>query len=93
MINAPKIGDIIKSCDLGDSCGSIIISAANIDDVFNKICSKGIERVAVYPYEMNLIVMWYLANSGDKDPQKPEIVREGKIKRFLGVDIQEIDTH
>jgi hypothetical protein len=83
-----RIKDIVKACELETACGDLFLSVTNIDDVFNLLNKKGVEEIEVSGEEMAMIVQWYLANSGDKDPDKPEIIRESKVTRFLGVNIK-----
>jgi len=65
------------------------IAATNIDDVVFRAKELGIKEIEVSVEEMNVLVVFYLYNSGDKDPAKPKILREGKIDKFLGIDIRE----
>lgn len=64
------------------------ISPVNIDDVVFKAKEFGIKELEVSVEEMNMIVIFYLANSGEKDPLKPKVLREGKIDRYLGLDLK-----
>lgn len=69
--------------------GTDILTCSNIDDVFALLKEYGIKEIEVSQEEMFMITRMYLSNSGDKDPDKPKILREGKIDRFYGVDIVE----
>ena len=79
----------MKLKDLAKLIGIERIVATNIDDVVYKARELGIKELEVLIEEMNILTQFYLANSGDKDPAKPKILREGKIDRYLGVDIKE----
>ena len=63
------------------------VIASNIDDVVFKVKELGVKEIEVSQAVMNVIVCFYLANSGDKDPAKPKILREGKVDRYLGIKI------
>ena len=80
----------MKLKDLAKLIGIERVVATNIDDVIFKAKELGIKELEVSIEEMNIIIYFYLANSGDKDPAKPKILREGKIDRYLGIDIKEL---
>lgn len=67
----------------GSSHGSF--SAVNCDDVFRDIRRAKIDKVEVTDDEMHFIVLYFLANTGDTTGQT---LREGKLDRFWGVDLQ-----
>lgn len=69
-------------------CGFENIVVSNIDDVVLKIKEFGVKEIWVSQAEMNIIVQFYLTNSGDKDPDKPKILREGKIDKYLGLKVK-----
>ena len=79
----------MKLKDLGKIIGIEKVVATNIDDVIFKAKELGIKELGVSIEEMNIITYFYLSNSGDKDPAKPKILREGKIDRYLGIDLKE----
>ena len=64
------------------------IMPSNIDDIVFKAKELGIKDLEVSQAIMNIIVYFYLANSGDKDPAKPKILREGKIDKYLGIKVK-----
>ena len=61
---------------------------SNIDEIIFKAKELGVKEFEVSIGEMNTITYFYLANSGDKDPLKPKVLREGKVDRYLGIDIK-----
>ena len=65
------------------------VTTSNIDDICFKAKELGIKELEVSVEEMTIIAWFYIANSGDKDPAKPKILREGKIDRYLGIDLKE----
>ena len=79
----------MKLKDFAKLIGIERVTAANVDDAIFKAKELGIKELEVSIEEMNIITYFYLANSGDKDPAKPKILREGKIDRYLGIDIKE----
>ena len=64
------------------------VKTSNIDDIVFKLLELGVKEIEVSQAEMNIIVAFYLANSGDKDPDKPKILREGKIDKYLGLKVK-----
>ena len=79
----------MKLSDLAKLIGIERVATINIDDVIFKAREFGIKELEISVAEMTMITQFYLANSGDKDPAKPKILREGKIYRYLGVDLKE----
>ena len=68
-------------------CGFNEIVASNVDDVVFKAKELGVKEIEVSQSVMNMIVCFYLSNSGDKDPDKPKILREGKIDCWFGLKV------
>lgn len=68
--------------------GADTLSCANVDDVLNVAKEYGIDELKLTIGEMRIAVMWYLANSGDKDENKPKVISEGKVDRMLGVNLK-----
>ena len=83
-----KLADFSKLTK--EEMGTDISTCSNIDDRFVLLKKYGIKEIELNKEEMSVLVRVYLANSGDKDPNKPKILREGKINRFLGIDIIEL---
>ena len=79
----------MKLSDLAKLIGVERVVATNIDDVVFKAKELGVKELEVSVAEMTILTQFYLANSGDKDPAKPKILREGKIDRYLGIDLKE----
>ena len=79
----------MKLSDLAKLIGVERVVATNIDDVVFKAKELGVKELEVSVAEMTILTQFYLANSGDKDPAKPKILREGKIDRYFGIDLKE----
>ena len=77
----------MKLSDFAKLIGIEEVVVSNIDDVIFKVKELGIKELEISVAEMNILIQYYLANSGDKDPAKPKILREGKIDRYLGIDL------
>ena len=65
------------------------LSMTNIDDVISTAYVLGIRELSLSKEEMNMATFFYLANCGDKDSKKPNVLRRGKIDELLGVKLFE----
>ena len=83
-----KLSDFSKLTK--EEIGIDINTYTNLDDRFALLRKYGFKEIEVDKGEMLMITRVYLSNSGDKDPNKHKILREGKVDRFYGVDIIEL---
>lgn len=78
---------MIKLNDFAKLKGISPICTSNIDDIILAASQFGISELKVSKEEMDTCVLFYLSSCGDKDSKKPEILRNGKIDKLLGVNL------
>ena len=62
------------------------ISALNIDDVFCEAMRYGIRELSVTSVQMAMIVLFYLTYvKADPKGNQANVVKEGRVDRFMGV--------
>ena len=85
----PKLSDLREMIGKELGFGNFVISPINIDDAFKVLKSKGVNEIKVNWNEMLTIALFVVANI--QNNSKPthwdalQILREGKIDKFLGV--------
>ena len=74
--------------ELGDK--DLRFGCTSADDIFNKLVFYGFKEIEVTKEEMAILVIFYLANIGnDKNGKQREVLREGKIDKFFGINLIE----
>ena len=83
----PKLDDLLKTIE-GFETGVTGFLAVNVDDVFKILKGRGVNEVKVSWEEMITIALFVVSNiQNGKNTQWDalQILREGKVDKFLGV--------
>lgn len=91
----PKLDDLLETMPIPGFDSPVTFSAINLDDVFLVLKEKGIDDVKVTWGQMFLISTFLVANmkhnpsmeDDDMCWKSLEIMREGKVDKYLGVNL------
>ena len=84
LVKLPKFK---KAYNGFESSEDVMISAANIDDVLIASKSIGINELEIEGWQMGILVRCY-ANHLPLSEKRADIIAEGKIKKYLGVNVE-----
>ena len=73
--------------ELGGAPGMAAFNMTNLDDIFIIIASRGITDVIVTHKQMQTILGFFLATIKDNTDLFYNLIREGKIDKFWGVNL------